>query len=115
MPRAGYIQGTAMNEPSELFLELSHVGGQLHACSDPQTAPLLIDELVDIARQLAVPTDHRRDDAPVFLGEPDKIRTATWTQCGGLLYALSHDPPRNLLQVATGVAQRLVRLLPQQR
>lgn len=104
-----------MNERSELVLELSHVRGQLHACLDPQTAPLLIDELVDIARQLSVPIDDRRDDAPVFLDAPDKIRTASWTQCGGLLYALCHDHPGNRLQVATGVAQRLARLAPQQR
>ena len=103
-----------MTEPDELILELSHVGGQMHACSRG-TAPILIDELVDIARQLAVPIDERRDDAPVFLDEPDKIRTATWTQCGGLLYALCHDHPGNGLQVATGVALRLARLAPQQR
>jgi len=108
---SGGSLGGLMNERRELFLELSHVGGQLHACSDPKTAPLFIDELVDIARQLSVPTDERRDDAPVFLGAPDKISSATWTQCGGLLYALCHDGPDNRLQVATEVAQRLVRLV----
>jgi hypothetical protein len=103
--------GAMINERSELFLELSHVGGQLHACSNPQTAPLFIDELVDIARRLSVPTDDRREDAPVFLSAPDKISAATWTQCGGLLYALCHDGPENRLQVATKVAQRLARLV----
>ena len=103
--------GALTNERSELFLELSHVGGQLHACSDPQAAPLFIDELVDVARQLSVPTDSRRDDARVFLGAPEKIASATWTQCGGLLYALCHDGPENRLQVAINVAQRLVRLV----
>jgi hypothetical protein len=110
LPSGGFM-GELMNERSELFLELSHVGGQLHACSDPQMAPLFIDELVDIARQLAVPMDKPRDDAPVFLRSPDKISTATWTQCGGLLYALCHDGPDNRLQVAVKVAQRLVRLV----
>jgi hypothetical protein len=100
-----------MNERSELCLELSHVGGQLHACSDPQAAPPFIDELVEIARQLSVPTDAPQDDAPVFLKAPEKISTASWTQCGGLLYALSHDRPKNRLQVATKVAQRLARLV----
>jgi hypothetical protein len=109
--KSGGFMGEVMNERSELFLELSHVGGQLHACSDPKTAPLFIDELVEIARQLAVPTDARRDDARVFLRAPDKISSATWTQCGGLLYALCHDGPDNRLQVAVKVAQRLVRLV----
>jgi hypothetical protein len=104
--------GVLMNDRSELLLELSHVGGQLHACSDPRAAPLFIDELVDIARQLSVPTDDRRDDAPVFLDAPSKISTATWIQCGGLLYALRHDPPENQLKIAAEVAQRLVRLVP---
>ncbi|MEI9938727.1 MAG: hypothetical protein WDO69_16030 [Pseudomonadota bacterium] len=104
-----------MNEQSELLLELSHVGGQLHACADPLAAPLFIEELIDVARQLSVPTDERRDDAPVFLEAPDKISTATWTQCGGLLYALGHDGPQNRLRIATEVAQRLALLVPEQR
>jgi len=107
--------GVLMNDPSELFLELSHVGGQLHACTDPQIAPPLIEELVDIARELAVPLDRNRDDVRVFLGAPDKISTASWTQCGGLLYALCHDRPINGLEIATEVAHRLTRLASQQR
>lgn len=102
--------GVMMNERSELLLELSHVGGQLHACSDPKVAPLFIDELVDIARQLAVPTDDPRDDAPAFFDNPAKISTATWRQCGGLLYALLHDGRHNQGQLAAEVAQRLARL-----
>ena len=98
-----------MNERSELVLELSHVSGQLQACSDPQAAPLFIDELVDIARQLSVPTKPR-DDAPAFLVEPAKINTATWLQCGGLLYALCHDRPHDPVRIAAEVAQRLARL-----
>ncbi|HKO48779.1 MAG TPA: hypothetical protein VJV79_13700 [Polyangiaceae bacterium] len=104
-----------MNEQGELLLELSHVGGQLNACADPQAAPSFIDELVDIARLLSVPTDARRDDAPVFLSAPAKISRATWRQCGGLLYALSHDRLDNGLQIATEVAQRLTSLVSQQR
>lgn len=104
--------GALMNERGELLLELSHVGGQLHCCADPQVAPSLIEELVEIARQLAVPTDDRRDDAPVFLESPEKISTATWTQCGGLLYALRHDQPDKRLRIAIEVAQRLARLAP---
>jgi hypothetical protein len=106
--------GAIVSEQGELLLELSHVGGQLHACSDPQAAPPFIDELIEIARQLSVPTDDRRDDAPVFLAAPDKISSATWLQCGGLLYALSHDRPDNRLHVAAEVAQRLVQLAPRQ-
>jgi len=106
--------GAVMTDRSELLLELSHVGGQLHACADPQMVSSLIEELVEIADQLAVPTDERRDDAPVFLEAPDKIRTATWTQCGGLLYALRNDAPSQSLLVAAQVAQRLIRLVPEQ-
>jgi len=102
--------GIMINERSELLLELSHVGGQLHACSNPQVAPLFIDELVDIARQLAVPTDDPRDDTNAFITDPAKISSATWRQCGGLLYALRHDYPHNQVQIAAGVAQRLARL-----
>ena len=98
------------SERNELLLELSHVAGQLHACTDPQAAPLLIEELVDIARQLSVPTEARSEDAPAFLAAPEKIVTATWRQCGGLIYALCHARAHHAPRVATEVAQRLVRL-----
>jgi len=104
--------GALMNERSELLLELSHVGGQLHACSDPQVAPCFIEELVEIAQQLSVPTDEPGEDARLFLGEPEKISSASWRQCGGLLYALRYEVPQNRLRVAAEVAQRLARLLP---
>jgi len=101
-----------LNERSELLAELTHVGGQLHACSKPEAAQPFIDELAEIAQELAVPISERRADAVIFLAHPEKIGTATWAQCGGLLYALCQECPDNCLQIGSRVAQRLAQLAP---
>ena len=69
-------------------------------------------KLSELAASLGVPTRARRDDPYVFIDTPEKISTATWRQCGGVLFALIHDAPANSVEVAALVAQRLAGLAP---
>lgn len=103
-------------EKLALIDELSRLVRELSELADATPrASSAVSKLVEIARALGVPTDHRRDDAPVFLEGTEKVATATWTQCGGLLYALAHDEARDRSAVATKVAQRLFELAPTHR
>ena len=101
---------TDIQSPSELEAQLNHVGGQLAAHHGPGSAAPLLEELIDIAAELRVPTRQRRDDSHVFLEAPHKISEATWTQCGGILYALSHERGLDCAPIAAAVAQRIARL-----
>ena len=101
-----------LSDRSELMLELSHVGGQLQACSKPESTQHFIEELVEIARQLYVPMDEARADSALFLAQPERIADATWDQCGGVLYALCQECKEDRLQLGARVAQRLVQLAP---
>jgi hypothetical protein len=74
-----------------------------------------IEELLQVAGALGVSTSSRRDDAPVFLDGTERVETATWTQCGGLLFALVHDDVREPCAIAARVAQRLFELAPTHR
>lgn len=111
-----------MQSRTELVAQLAHVGGQLAAPKAEAAREPLLDELQDIAGALDVPINRRRDDAHVFLENPEKIAEATWTQCGGVLYELRHgagperpaDPPP-ALSIAAEVAQRIARLAATQR
>jgi hypothetical protein len=70
--------------------------------------------LAHAARSIGVPTGTRRDDAPVFIAGTEPIETATWTQCGGLLFALLHDHVPDARDVAERVARRISMLSPAQ-
>ena len=70
--------------------------------------------LAEAAHSIGVPTGTRRDDAPVFIAGTEPIETATWTQCGGLLFALLHDSVPDACGVAERVARRISLLLPAQ-
>ena len=98
-------------------VDLMRIGDQLQNSASDQATRALLGELSMAARSLGVPTNQRRDDAPVFIGAPDKLSTATWTQCGGILFALHHDhaPAKNTAHIAARVAERIAALLPDQR
>lgn len=100
---------------SELVAQLTHVGGQLVGRNVGNAASPLLEELLELARTLHVPTDKPRDDSRVFLNTPQKIAGATWTQCGGILYALSHQSRSDASAIAAEVAQRIARLAPNHR
>ena len=103
-------------EKLKLIDELSRLVRELSEPA-PTTArgSTAVAELLEIARALGVPTTDRRDDAPVFLEGTAKVETATWTQCGGLLFALAHDEVRDAQSLATRLAQRLFDLAPTHR
>lgn len=72
-------------------------------------------ELQRAGRLLGVPVDTPRDDAHVFLADPARLSTATWTQCGGVLHALlRHDASANL-EAWIGAVERLTVLAPTHR
>jgi hypothetical protein len=98
-----------INRLSGLMPELRQRGQTLARAS---TA---IAELMEIAHALGVPTTQRRDDAPVFLEGTEKVETATWTQCGGLLFALAHDEARDPGALAVRLARRIFELAPTHR
>lgn len=110
------LQAMTMTEKLELIDELSHLRRQLSgpALATPG-ASNAVSKLIEIARALGVPTTHRRDDAPVFLDGTEKLETATWTQCGGILYAIAHDEVSDRTAVAAKVAQRIFELAPTHR
>jgi hypothetical protein len=91
--------------------ELAELGRTLSEQSDLEDRRT-IQALVDAAHTLGVPTNQRRDDAPVFLAGTESIESATWTQCGGLLFALAHDQPAEARLIAARVARRIATLLP---
>jgi hypothetical protein len=51
----------------------------------------------------------------VFLEGTEKVETATWTQCGGLLFALTHEEMRGADALAARVAERIFDLPPTHR
>jgi hypothetical protein len=91
--------------------ELAELGRTLSEQSDLENQRT-IQALVEAAHRLGVPTNQRRDDAPVFLAGTESIESATWTQCGGLLFALAHDQPAEARVIAARVARRIATLLP---
>ena len=100
---------------SELVAQVTHVGGQLRGRSGDSAASPLLEELLDLARTMQVPTDRARDDSHVFLEAPEKIAGATWSQCGGILHSLAHHRHENCSAIAAEVAQRIARLAPVRR
>jgi hypothetical protein len=103
-------------EQVELLAELSRLARELkqppHAEAGGLTA---VPRLVEVAHALGVPTNSRRDDAPVFLEGTERVETATWTQCGGLLFALAHEEMRGADALAARVAERIFDLAPTHR
>ena len=104
------------DEKIELISELSRITRRLDQRDSPEDViAAAISALAETARALGVPVDTRRDDAPVFLEGTEKVETATWTQCGGLLFALAHDTVFDRRGIATRIARRLFELAPTHR
>ncbi len=103
-----------MNTPSrsDLIEALERLTPDLN---DPLKSESAVQELIAVARALEVPTQERRDDAPVFLDGTESIDTATWTQCGGILFAIGRGEAREPGNVAAYVARRLIILAPAHR
>ncbi len=95
---------------NELLTELTLIDRQLQA-SDESTADL-IDALVDVARALKVPTDDRREDTHRFIEGAESVASATWAQCGGLVFALVERQVVDERAFAALVAQRIGELAP---
>ena len=102
-----------MDSPDELLEKLALIYRQLQASDEP-TADL-VEELVNVARALRLPTDDRRGDAHRFIEGAESVATATWNQCGGLIHALAQKQVVGERAFAAHIAQRVFELLPTHR
>ena len=94
----------------DLMAQLALIERQLQSSDEP-TADL-VNALVDVAHALSLPVAERRAETLNFVGGVTSIETATWSQCGGLLHALTEgDVPENR-ELASRVAQRIFELVP---
>jgi len=99
-----------MESRDELMAKLALIERQLQA-SDEDTSQL-VDELEDAARSLKLATDTHRDDAHLFIEGTAAVESATWAQCGGLLFALSHEQVVDARAFAARLARRIFELTP---
>jgi len=99
-----------MESRDELLAELALIARQLQAPDEPTSD--LVDALAAAARALKVPVDESRQDAYRFIDGETAVATATWLQCGGLVYALARGQVVDSRQLAARVAQRLFELAP---
>ncbi len=90
--------------------DIALIERQLQA-SDEATADL-VEALADGARALRLPVDDRRSDTHRFTEGADSVDAATWLQCGGLVYALSHGEVADERAFAARVARRIFDLTP---
>jgi hypothetical protein len=99
-----------MESRDTLMAELALIARQLQASDEPTSE--LIDALVSAARALKLPCDERREDTHRFLEGVESVESATWAQCGGLVFALAERRVVDERAVATRVAQRIFQLTP---
>src|SRR3954451_14999199 len=99
-----------MESRDELMAELSLINRQLQA-SDETTSDLL-DALVEVTRALKLPVDEARDDTHRFIEGAESIDSATWVQCGGIVFALAQRQVVDARALAARVAQRIFDLAP---
>jgi hypothetical protein len=99
-----------MESRDELLEQLALIERQLQASDEPTAN--LIDELVDVARALRLPTDDHREDAHRFTEGSEPVESATWKQCGGLIYALAQKQVPDERAFAARLTQRIFELLP---
>lgn len=99
-----------MESRDHLMAELALIDRQLQA-SDETTSDL-VEALLDVARALKLPVDARREDAHRFIEGTESVATATWAQCGGLVFALTQRQVVEERALAAQVAQRLFELTP---
>jgi len=99
-----------MESCEELMGELALIERQLESSDEPTSD--LIDALVEAARALRLPTDERREDTHLFIDGGEAVESATWRQCGGIVYALIERRIVDERTVAARVAQRIFELAP---
>ncbi len=99
-----------MESRNELLSELVLIDRQLQA-SDESTSDL-IDALVDVTRALKLPTDELGEDTHRFLHGDESLTSATWAQCGGLVFALVERQVVDERAFAARVARRIYELAP---
>lgn len=102
--------GRRMQSRDGLLAELALIDRQLQASDEPTSD--LVDALDAAARALRVPVDERGQDAYRFIEGEAAVSTATWVQCGGLVFALAQGHVVDSRQLAARVAQRLFELAP---
>lgn len=95
---------------ADLMAELFLIDRQLEA-SDESTTDL-VDALVSTARGLKLPIDEHRDETHRFLEGMQPVADATWTQCGGLIFALAEGQVVDERAVAAQLARRIYDLAP---
>ena len=94
----------------ELMGELVLIDRQLQAADEPTTN--LMDALIDVTRALKLPIHQRRADARLFIESTQSVSSATWDQCGGLVFALAQREVVDPRAFASRVAQRIFELTP---
>jgi len=89
----------------ELMSELALLERQFQN-SDEDTSQL-VEELLDAGRALGLASDVHREDAHWFTEGLEPVESATWLQCGGLLYALDNDQVVNVRAFCARLARRI--------
>lgn len=99
-----------MESRNDLMAEVALINRQLQA-SDEATSDL-IEALLDVARAIKLPVDEHREDAHRFIEGTESVASATWAQCGGLVFALTQQQVVAERAFAAQLAQRLFELIP---
>jgi len=99
-----------MESRDTLMAELALIERQLQASDEPTSE--LVDALVDAAHALKLPAAALREDTHRFIEGADAVESATWAQCGGLVFALAERHVVDERAFAARVAQRIFELTP---
>ena len=99
-----------MESRETLMAELALIDRQLQSSDEPTSE--LVDALVDAAHALKLPTAAPREDTHRFLEGVEAVESATWGQCGGLVFALAERQVVNERAFAARVAHRIFELTP---
>jgi len=99
-----------MESRDELMGELALIQRQLQAPDEPTS--VLVEALLGAARALKLPVDERRGDTHLFVEGGEAVESATWLQCGGLVFALAEGQVVDERAFALRLAQRIFDLTP---
>jgi len=99
-----------MESRDELMVELALIDRQLQG-SDESTSDL-VDALVDTARALRVPVEPSDEGLHLFINGKLSVDSATWGQCGGLVFELEQRTVVDDRSLAARVARRVFELAP---
>jgi hypothetical protein len=99
-----------MESRDVLMAELALIDRQLQTSDEPTSD--LVDALVDAARALKLPTAAAREDTHRFIEGAEAVESATWAQCGGIVFALAERQVADERAFAARVAHRIFELTP---